>query len=196
MRFLSSVRVRSDLLPDRLAARESGRFIRSFFSTANTSFSLSVGVKPSKETRPVNLVSLESLIITLVELKQQRVSRDQIQKTFENAAYSFLIPQRCPFHQQIELSHCSVVRCHAGAKLLSAYLNQLYPPQRSSSRTENDDDDDDEITRLQREDFHRLLSSADSIASSSERSTLTERRQVLLNALRKIDKQIDELEIE
>jgi hypothetical protein len=73
--------------------------------------------------------------MVLAELKQQRVSRDNIQRTFENAAYSFMIEERCPFHDEIGISHCSVARCHAGAKLLFAYLNQLYVPERPASTT-------------------------------------------------------------
>jgi hypothetical protein len=73
--------------------------------------------------------------MVLAELKQHSVSRDSIQKTFENAAYSFMIEERCPYHNEIGISHCSVARCHAGAKLLSAYLNQLYVPSRPTSTT-------------------------------------------------------------
>jgi len=73
--------------------------------------------------------------MVLAELKQHRVSRDHIQKTFENATYSFMIEQRCPFHNEIGISHCSVARCHADAKLISAYLNQLYVPERPVSTT-------------------------------------------------------------
>jgi hypothetical protein len=73
--------------------------------------------------------------MVLAELKGNRVSRDHIQKTFENAAYSFMIEERCPFHHEIGVSHCSVARCHAGAKLISAYLNQLYVPERPVSTT-------------------------------------------------------------
>jgi hypothetical protein len=69
----------------------------------------------------------------LVELKKQRVSRDDIHKTFENAAYSFMIEERCNYHSQLGISHCSVARCYASAKLLSAYLNQLYAPERPAS---------------------------------------------------------------
>lgn len=67
----------------------------------------------------------------LVELKKQRVSRDEIHKTFENAAYSFMIEERCNYHTKLGISHCSVARCYALAKLLSAYLNQLYVPERT-----------------------------------------------------------------
>ena len=69
----------------------------------------------------------------LAELKKQRVSRDDIHKTFENAAYSFMIEDRCHFHNQIGISYCSVARCHAAAKLIAAYLNQLYVPSRPTS---------------------------------------------------------------
>ena len=69
----------------------------------------------------------------LAELKKQRVSRDDIHKTFENAAYSFMIEERCNYHSQLGISHCSVARCYASAKLLSAYLNQLYAPERPAS---------------------------------------------------------------
>ena len=69
----------------------------------------------------------------LVELKKQRVSRDDIHKTFENAAYSFMIEDRCNYHSEIGISHCAVARCYASAKLLSAYLNQLYVPDRPAS---------------------------------------------------------------
>jgi hypothetical protein len=69
----------------------------------------------------------------LAELKKQRVSRDDIHKTFENAAYSFMIEERCNYHSQLGISHCSVARCYASAKLLSAYLNQLYVPERPAS---------------------------------------------------------------
>lgn len=89
------------------------------------------GTKPSKETRLVNYASIESLIMLLVELKKQRVSRDEIHKTFENAAYSFMIEERCNYHTKLGISHCSVARCYALAKLLSAYLNQLYVPERT-----------------------------------------------------------------
>jgi hypothetical protein len=81
----------------------------------------------------VNFASIESLIMLLVELKKQRVSRDDIHKTFENAAYSFMIEERCNYHSQLGISHCSVARCYASAKLLSAYLNQLYAPERPAS---------------------------------------------------------------
>ena len=96
-------------------------------------FVFRIGVKPTKDTRLVNLASIESLIMLLVELKKQRVSRDDIHKTFENAAYSFMIEERCNYHTQLGLSHCSVARCYASAKLLSAYLNQLYVPERPAS---------------------------------------------------------------
>jgi hypothetical protein len=92
-----------------------------------------IGVKPNKETRLVNFASIESLIMLLVELKKQRVSRDDIHKTFENAAYSFMIEERCNYHSELGISHCSVARCYASAKLLSAYLNQLYAPERPAS---------------------------------------------------------------
>ncbi|CAF0877871.1 unnamed protein product [Adineta ricciae] len=91
------------------------------------------GVKPTKETRLVGLASVESLIMLLVELKKQRVSRDDIHKTFENAAYSFMIEERCNYHTRLGVSHCSVARCYASAKLISAYLNQLYVPERPAS---------------------------------------------------------------
>jgi len=68
--------------------------------------------------------------MVLAEIKKHRVSRDDIHRTFENAAYSFLIEQRCPYHFHLGISHCSIARCHAGAKLISAYLNQLYVPER------------------------------------------------------------------
>ena len=67
----------------------------------------------------------------LAELKQQRVCRDDIQKTFENAAYSYMIEDRCSYHLHLGISHCSVVRCYAAAKLIGAYLNQLYVPERT-----------------------------------------------------------------
>ncbi len=92
-----------------------------------------LGIKPTKDTRLVNFASIESLIMLLVELKKQRVSRDDIHKTFENAAYSFMIEERCNYHSQLGISHCSVARCYASAKLLSAYLNQLYAPERPAS---------------------------------------------------------------
>ncbi|UJR31873.1 hypothetical protein I4U23_019347 [Adineta vaga] len=91
------------------------------------------GVKPTKDTRLVGLASIESLIMLLVELKKQRVSRDDIHKTFENAAYSFMIEERCNYHTKLGISHCSVARCYASAKLISAYLNQLYVPERPAS---------------------------------------------------------------
>ncbi|CAF1570303.1 unnamed protein product [Rotaria sp. Silwood1] len=91
------------------------------------------GVKPTKDTRLVNFASIESLIMLLVELKKQRISRDDIHKTFENAAYSFMIEERCNYHSQLGISYCSVARCYASAKLISAYLNQLYVPERPAS---------------------------------------------------------------
>ncbi|CAF0767180.1 unnamed protein product [Adineta steineri] len=91
------------------------------------------GVKPNKDTRLVSFASIESLIMLLVELKKQRVSRDDIHKTFENAAYSFMIEERCNYHSKIGISHCSIARCYASAKLISAYLNQLYVPERPAS---------------------------------------------------------------
>ncbi|CAF0746824.1 unnamed protein product [Rotaria sordida] len=91
------------------------------------------GVKPTKDTRLINFASVESLIMLLVELKKQRISRDDIHKTFENAAYSFMIEERCNYHSQLGISHCSVARCYASAKLISAYLNQLYIPERPAS---------------------------------------------------------------
>ena len=94
---------------------------------------ISIGITPTKDTRLVNLASIESLIMVLAEMKKQRVSRDDIHKTFENAAYSFMIDERCPYHFRLGLSHCSVARCHAAAKLISAYLNQLYVPDRPAS---------------------------------------------------------------
>jgi hypothetical protein len=215
------------------------------------------GLKPTKDTRLVNLASLESLIMVLAELKHYSVSRDSIQKTFENAAYSFMIEERCPYHAEIGISHCSVARCHAGAKLISAYLNQLYVPERltstptisekqspnslenkmsnrvhQSARTNQYSTNDsiassyhqpkqkyqpnDQITKLQQQNFHRLLSNAESTLSSNnylseytieddhptsahsyqQRTVLNERRQILLNALQSIDKQIEELDIE
>ena len=81
----------------------------------------------------VNFASIESLIMVLVDLKRHHVSRDDIQRTFENASYSYLIDQRCPYHSHLGIRHCSVVRCHAAAKLISAYLNPLYVPQRPAS---------------------------------------------------------------
>ncbi|CAF2879316.1 unnamed protein product [Rotaria sp. Silwood2] len=93
------------------------------------------GTKPTKDTRVANLASIESLIIILAKLKNYCVSRDDIQKTFANAAYSFMIEERCPYHYQIGTNHCSVARCHAAAKLISAYLNQLYVPERLTSTT-------------------------------------------------------------
>jgi hypothetical protein len=69
----------------------------------------------------------------LAELKKQRVSRDDIHKTFENAAYSFMIEERCNYHSQLGISHCALARCYASAKLMSSYLNQLYAPERSAS---------------------------------------------------------------
>ncbi len=69
----------------------------------------------------------------LVELKKQRVSRDDINKTFENAAYSFMIEERCNYHSKLGISHCSLARCYASVKLISAYLNQLYVPERPAS---------------------------------------------------------------
>jgi len=93
------------------------------------------GISPTKETRHVSFASIESLIMLLAELKKQRVSRDDIHKTFENAAYSFMIDDRCNFHSHLGISHCSVARCHAAAKLISAYLNQLYIPSRPSTST-------------------------------------------------------------
>jgi hypothetical protein len=92
-----------------------------------------LGIKPTNDTRLVNLASIESLIILLAELKKQRVSRDDIHKTFENAAYSFMIEDRCNYHSQLGISHCSIARCYASAKLLSSYLNQLYVPERPAS---------------------------------------------------------------
>jgi hypothetical protein len=177
------------------------------------------GLKPTKDTRLVNFSSLESLIMVLAELKNYSVSRDSIQKTFENAAYSFMIEERCPYHQEIGISHCSVARCHAGAKLLSAYLNQLYIPERQKSTPTNlsrnttpvkqdhqyaNDSiasSNDQITQLQQQNFHRLLSDAESNNSLSDyphqqRTILNKRKQVLLNALQNIDKQIEELDIE
>lgn len=88
---------------------------------------------PTKETRLVNMASVESLIMLLAELKKQRVARDDIHKTFENAAYSFMIEERCNYHTKLGISHCAVARCFASAKLLSAYLNQLYVPDRPAS---------------------------------------------------------------
>ena len=99
----------------------------------NCIFHVIIGVKPNKDTRPVNFASVESLIMLLVELKKQRVSRDDIHKTFENAAYSYMIEERCNYHSQLGISHCSVARCYASAKLISAYLNQLYVPERPAS---------------------------------------------------------------
>ncbi|CAF4005908.1 unnamed protein product, partial [Rotaria sp. Silwood1] len=71
--------------------------------------------------------------MVLAELKKHHVSRDDIEKTFANAAYSFMIEERCPYHLQLGINHCSVARCHAGAKLISAYLNQLFAPERPVS---------------------------------------------------------------
>ena len=92
-----------------------------------------IGNKPTKDTRLVNLASVESLIMVLAQLKNHRISRDDIHKTFENAAYSFMIEERCNFHSQLGISHCSVARCYASAKLISSYLNQLYVPERPAS---------------------------------------------------------------
>lgn len=69
----------------------------------------------------------------LAELKKQRVSRDDIHKTFENAAYSYMVEERCYYHSELGISHCAVARCYAAAKLLAAYLNQLYVPERPAS---------------------------------------------------------------
>jgi len=44
-----------------------------------------------------------------------------------------MIEERCNYHSQLGISHCSVARCYASAKLLSAYLNQLYVPERPAS---------------------------------------------------------------
>ncbi|CAF5216485.1 unnamed protein product, partial [Rotaria magnacalcarata] len=51
----------------------------------------------------------------------------------ENAAYSFMIEERCNYHSQLGISYCSVARCYASAKLISSYLNQLYAPERPAS---------------------------------------------------------------
>ncbi|CAF1115511.1 unnamed protein product [Rotaria sp. Silwood1] len=242
------------------------------------------GIKPTKDTRLVNLASIESLIMILAELRKYRVLRDDIQKTFANAAYSFMIEERCPYHNQLGISHCSVARCHAGAKLISAYLNQLYIPERPTSTTgrhsqnsfvnktnqssidsmntipkrveqsvavrpvnineksipnqysstETTDSiatsycpydqrqqnecyqSNSAITKLQQQNFHRLLSNAESTFSTNnknlseyitddnsqisnhsdmQRTLLNQRKQVLLNAIQSIDKQIEELDI-
>ena len=92
-----------------------------------------LGVKPTKATRLANAASVESLIMLLAELKKQRVSRDDIHKTFENAAYSYMVEERCYYHSELGISHCAVARCYAAAKLLAAYLNQLYVPERPAS---------------------------------------------------------------
>ncbi|CAF1298196.1 unnamed protein product [Rotaria sordida] len=243
------------------------------------------GIKPTKDTRLVNLASIESLIMILADLKKYHVSRDDIQKTFANAAYSFMIEERCPYHLQLGISHCSIARCHAAAKLISAYLNQLYVPERSTtgrhsqnsivnktnqssidsmntmsnrveqslaarptrtiteklisnqySSTDTTDSiatsycsldqrkqnefyqsNDDEITKLQQQNFHRLLSNAESTYPSNnnnylseytidnnsqisnhsnmQRNILNQRKQILLKAIQSIDKQIEELDI-
>jgi hypothetical protein len=256
------------------------------------SFPYYIGIKPTKDTRLVNLTSIESLIMVLGELKHHRVSRDHIQKTFENAAYSFMIEERCPFHCEIGISHCSVARCHAGAKLISAYLNQLYVPERPASITmtekhsqnsfvnnmsnrvqqsgivrykssnesqrfkkyffrptmtsqrllssqysltdsndsiassyyppkqktqQNFYQSNNQITKLQKQNFHRLLSNAESTVpattttnnnylseytieddnhSGIQRTILNQRKQILLDAIQSIDKQIEELDLE
>jgi len=64
----------------------------------------------------------------------------------------------------------------------------------------------DQITRLQQQNFHRLLSNAESANnnylseddnhSDAQRTILNQRKQVLLKALQNIDKQIDELDIQ
>jgi hypothetical protein len=90
-------------------------------------------VKPTKDTRLFHLASIESLIMLLAELKKRRISRDDLHKTFENAAYTFMIEERCNYHKRIGISHCSVARCFAAAKLISAYLNQLYVSERPVS---------------------------------------------------------------
>ncbi|CAF0986380.1 unnamed protein product [Rotaria magnacalcarata] len=223
------------------------------------------GKAPTKDTRLVNLSSIESLIMVLAELKKHHVSHDDIEKTFANAAYSFMIEERCPYHAQLGVNHCSVARCHAGAKLISAYLNQLFAPERpvsakittedrsqnsfmskrtqsnrtptathnepvakvDSSKDTNDSmassyrpfdqrKQNDEITKLQQQNFHRLLSNAQSTDSShndhlsdyaidshsqisdnsnTERTRLNQRKLVLLKAIQSIDEQIEELNL-
>lgn len=68
--------------------------------------------------------------MALAELKNNRVSLDDIHRTFEMASYLFMIEQRCPFHLHLGICHCSVARCHAAAKLISDYLIQLYVPKK------------------------------------------------------------------
>ncbi|CAF0793023.1 unnamed protein product [Didymodactylos carnosus] len=84
--------------------------------------------KPTRETRLVDRCSIESLIMTLAQLKNHRVSTDDLDKTFQNAAYTFMVDQRCEYHQRLGNCWCSVSRCHAAAKLISTYLTQLYYP--------------------------------------------------------------------
>ncbi|UJR14842.1 hypothetical protein I4U23_001827 [Adineta vaga] len=217
------------------------------------------GRKSTKERRLVNFASIESLIMILAELRKHRVSRDDIQRTFENTSYSYLIEQRCPYHSHIGVSHCSVTRCHGAAKLISSFLNQLYISEKSASSiptigksspnsfinnsnssftnrtSENSrqnqqsaalkqtttklqkfhrnqytptntsdslassyfpsNQSNDEITRIQQQNFQRLLSNADN-HSDIQRNILNQRKQVLLQALQTIDQQIEELNLE
>ncbi|CAF0817085.1 unnamed protein product [Adineta ricciae] len=228
----------------------------------------SEGQQPTKESRLVNFASIESLIMVLADLKKHHVSRDDIQRTFENASYSYLVDQRCPYHSHLGIRHCSVVRCHAAAKLISAYLNQLYVPERPASsvakigkatsnpfvnipsppptttvrsdpcqvqqqvvkqptlsfqkyhqshesssdslapcynpinheQRHNSHQFNDEIVRLQQQNFHRLLSDAESSnrehRTDNQRALLNQHRQILLRALQTIEQQIEELDLE
>ncbi|CAF1082957.1 unnamed protein product [Adineta steineri] len=224
------------------------------------------GRKPTNDTRFVTLASIESLVMVLAKLRKQEVSRDDMNKTFQNASYSFLIEERCPYHFQLGISHCSVARCHAAAKLISAYLNQLYVPEKpiitpvmtdksspfshtsqslSNSRSnssigrhqsistrlrttpqqlisnqcnyvetadslassyyppEQKNHNNEQVKKLQQQNFHRLLSNAQSMPLSDnnpidnpQRTILNQRKQILLQALQNIDQQIEELSTE
>lgn len=170
------------------------------------------GKQPTKDTRLVNLASIESLIMVLAELKKHHVSRDDIQKTFENATFSYMIEERCPYHFHLGINHCSVARCHAGAKLISAYLNQLYVPEPAAAVASVQYDKPTETNRqIDFIDQSDKPSKTDSVASSylqndqknqnqinesnMQRAILNQRKQVLLKALQSIDKQIEELDL-
>jgi len=92
--------------------------------------------------------------------------------------------------------------------------SSYYPPKQKTQH--NFYQSNDQITKLQQQNFHRLLSNAESTASATttnnnylseytieddnhsgiQRTILTQRKKILLDALQSIDKQIEELDLE
>jgi hypothetical protein len=108
-------------------------------------------------------------------------------------------------------SQKSLSRQHSSSDTNDSIASSYYPPQQRHQH--NFPQPNDQITKLQQQNFHRLLSNAESAPLNNtnhlsedtledndhfdqQRTMLNHRRQVLLNALQSIDKQIEELDLE